>query len=105
MPRYIVELRDGDDRWLLEWSSVVDAPVSFGMTSEEFNAYYQEEYGKEGMRDLDQRLERVWKKGTSAHLYDSAEELVSFNRAGPNETSLSVEDIIEWYCRRKEEPR
>ena len=96
MPRMIVKL---DDHYL-EWSTVVDAPVTFGMTLEEFTEYYQAEYGRSGMREFEDRMERVQEKGTSAFLYDSADDLIAHNRAGKNETCLSKEQIIDYYCRK-----
>jgi hypothetical protein len=88
----------------LDWSSVVDAPVSYGMTLEEYRAFYLEEYGKQGMKDLDARLKRVEKIGTSSQLGHTPEELVSCNRAGPNEKPLTMKEIIEFYVVRQEEP-
>ncbi len=99
MPRYIVKLQD----YYLEWSTVVDAPVTYGMTLEEFKEYYQQEYGADGMRNLLDRLLRVEAKGTSSQLDDSVESVVSCNRAGKDETSLTVEQIIDFYCVRQGE--
>lgn len=66
MPHYIIELRDGDARWLLEWSTVVDAPITFGMSEPEFLAYYREQHGERALAGLPERLARVAKAGTSA---------------------------------------
>lgn len=46
---------------------------------------------------------RVEAKGVSAYVYDSVDELIEGNRAGRDETCLSKEQIIEWYCRRKDD--
>lgn len=40
MPRYIVKLERDDREWLLVWSTVVDAPVTRGMSREEFAEWY-----------------------------------------------------------------
>ena len=32
--------------------------------------------------------------------YESLHDLISFNRAGEDETCLTLEQIVEWYCRR-----
>lgn len=100
MPRYIVKLVDKKENkdYYMEWSTVVDAPVTYGMGLEEFKAYYKDEYGKQGMDGLDERLTRVNEKGTSAMMYDSAEDLIEFNRAGKDGTCLTFEQIIAEYC-------
>lgn len=53
MPRYICKLQDGDTAYYMEWSTVVDAPVTFGMTLEEFMEHYREEYGKRGLMEME----------------------------------------------------
>ena len=85
----------------LEWSTVVDAPVTFGMTLPEFKEYYRQEYGRDGMKDLPDRLGRVSIKGTS--FYDDIDltDTVEFNRAGPGETHLSREELHRAYCLRE----
>lgn len=101
MARYIVMLKDGRRRWYLEWSSVVDAPVTTGMTLPELRRYIREEYGRDGLRFLPERLERVKLKGSSTLDDASADDVLSFNRAGESETRLSKEQIIDYYCRRQ----
>lgn len=75
MPRYIVKIAGK----YLEWSTVVDAHVTYPMTLDEFREYYKERYGTEGMRDLGDRLGRVETRGTSSFLHKSAEDTVSCN--------------------------
>lgn len=94
MPRYLVKLED----YYLEWSTIVDAPVTFGMKLDEFEKYYQEMYGIEGVRNLPYRLERVEMFGTSSITPTSAEEMIKGNRAGPNEEPLTVDEIFKAYC-------
>jgi len=100
MPRYIVKLVDATNNkdYYLEWSTVVDAPVTHGMGLTQFTEYYQQEYGQSGMDGFDDRLKCVHEKGTSARYYDSAEDLVSFNRAGPGESPLTYEELVLYYC-------
>jgi hypothetical protein len=81
----------------LVWSTIVDAPVSYGMDEAELREWIKDEYGEQGLRDLPARLARVEKKGTSALTYESAERTIWFNRAGPNETQLTVPQIIAEY--------
>lgn len=94
MPRYIVKL----DGKYLEWSTVVDAPVTEGKTLEEFKADYQLRYGINSMKELGGRLARVEAKGTSSQIDDSIDELILGNRAGENETELSKDELIKQYC-------
>jgi hypothetical protein len=99
MPRYIVKLTHGAQDYYLEWSTVVDAPVTYGMPLEEFREYYRDEYGRVGEEDLAQRLARVEATGTSCRYPDStADSVVEGNRAGPGETCLSKQEIIRRYC-------
>jgi hypothetical protein len=94
MPRYIFKLKDR----YLEYSTVVDAPVTSGMTLDEFREHYREEYGRKGMQGLEQRLQRVEEKGISAVLYKSVEDLLANNHAGPKECKLTVDEIYRAYC-------
>jgi len=106
MPRYICQVVDQttNKEYFLEWSSVVDAPVTFGMPHDQFMAYYKEEYGEKGMRELPDRMERVKQFGTSSRFQESFDEMIILNHAGKNGTLFSKEQIIKWYCRRKENP-
>lgn len=99
MPRYIIKLQDKDNVWYMEWSSIVDAPVTYGMSLEEFKQHYQEEYGARGMAELETRLKRVEATGTSSLLHESLDRMLVCNRAGPNEKCISKEEIIERFCR------
>lgn len=94
MPRYIVKLAEDE---YMEWSTVVDAPVTYICTRKEFEDFYRKEYGEDGMRTLPERMERVEQKGTSCLLDDSAEQTVKFNRAGPNESTLTFDEIRQRY--------
>lgn len=97
MGRFIVKL----EGYYLEWSEVVDAPTTFGMPLEEFKEYYRERYGEASMDQLEPRLERVEKNGTSSLGGWSAGDFVAGNRAGPKESSLTIEEIIKAYCLRE----
>lgn len=97
MPRTIIKLRHEGTDYYLEWSSIVDAPVTYGMPFEEFTEYYRERYGGDGLTRFAERMERVRATGTSTHYGDSAEEFVAYNRAGPEESCLTLEGIILGY--------
>jgi RNase P/RNase MRP subunit POP5 len=100
MGRYIIKIRDQ----YLEWSTIVDAPVTYGMTLQELREYIKEEYGNEGLEELPQRLERVEKTGTSAHGGDLEGTLLC-NRAGLDETELTEDEIYDVYCLQKPNKR
>ena len=101
MPRIICKVQDGDTPYYFEWSTIVDAPVTYGMSLDDFKAHYRDQYGEDGMRGLDDRLKRVELKGVSSMMDDdSLQDLVAYNRAGEDETCLTLEQIVEWYCRR-----
>ena len=79
-----------------EWSTVVDAPVSYAMTLEELTTYTKEEYGNQGIGELDSRIERCNKYGTS-FIGGNSREVLSCNRAGLEEGELTAEQIYDVY--------
>lgn len=97
MPSVIVKL----DGKYLEWSSVVDAPTTYGMTRDAFEVWYRDKYGRVSMVDFERRMARVEAKGTSCMDASSVDELVAGNRAGVEETELSMEQIVEHYVHRR----
>jgi hypothetical protein len=100
MPRYIIRLDDGGTAYYLEWSTIVDAPVTCGMTLDKFTTWYGEEYGRVGLEELPPRLERVNQTGVSrAWRGSTVDNLISHNRAGAGETCLTREQIIDHYIR------
>ena len=98
MSRYICKFEDHGKSYYLEWSTIVDAPVTNGMSLDEFKAYYAGRYDTVGTRGLDERLERVEAKGTSSQIHDSLDQLIAHNRAGPKEENISKQQIIKLYC-------
>lgn len=89
MPRFLQAFPTKDGPRYLEWSTVVDAPVSGLMTEDELRSWYQREYGLSGMVNFDLALQ-------NANLRD-VHDVIACNRAGPDETEASLEEIIEWY--------
>lgn len=90
MPTFICKL----DGLYFEWSTVVDAPVSAGMTLDEFVAYYRDQYGARGLDGLDSRLARVEAAGTSSRMHPSVMDVLKGNRAGEEESEASREEIV-----------
>lgn len=104
MPTYIIKIHDDkfNRDYYMEWSTVVDAPVTYGCNLEEFKEYYRSEYGRKGIEELNERMKRVEEKGVSARPpFDNLESLLEYNCAGKNETCLDKEGILERYCRNK----
>lgn len=97
MPSYIIKLEHNGESRYLEWSTIVDAPVTYGMPLEEFKVSYIQRYRHSTLQALEERLKRVEQTGISAIDYGSIEELIAVNRAGPNETELTLEEIIRDY--------
>src|SRR5262245_46149389 len=102
MPKYIIRLPnpdDPDDYRYLHWSTIVDAPTTYGMTRVELEAFTLEWDGKNGLEDLAERLARADRYGISAQPAGSTtwEREVSGNSAGPNETELDHRGIWQRY--------
>ncbi len=100
MGRGIIKLEKGGESRYLEWSTIVDAPVTWGMTLDEFNEYYRHEYGAEGMRRLPDRMARTELKGTSFYLDADVSDTIGHNRAGDSDVSLTHGQIWEKYVDR-----
>jgi len=85
---------NGEDRYLL-WESIVDAPVSFGLTLEEIKLLWEDKYQRgRGYQDFESRLLRQG----GPH---SIEDVLDLNRAGARETCLSIEQIVDYFFVRR----
>jgi hypothetical protein len=104
VPTFIIKLEDKGEEWYLFYSTIVDSPTTFGMPLEELRETYRDRFGSDAMRDLPARLARVEEKGTSALDDDSADSTLLYNRAGYEECELTKAEIIEWYCRKRQDP-
>ena len=105
MGRYIVKLDTSEGPRYLDYSTVVDAPVSYGLTREEFVEHYHEERRRRleqeleaEMADLPRRLDQADEVGSTSMFYKSAQEALLCNRAGKNWTCMTIEQIVEHYC-------
>ena len=67
------------------------------LTLEQLEEVIHFDHGEQGMRDLPARLERAHKTGCSSMRGETLEECISCNRAGPNETELSVAEFVAKY--------
>lgn len=93
MGKFIIKINDK----YFEWSTIVDAPITYGMSLEELSAYIRRTQGTEGLDLLPKRLERVNQKGTSA-IDRTLDNLISSNRAGINEKNITAEEIYKQYA-------
>ncbi len=96
----IVRLERGDEAWYLEWSTVVDAPVTYGMTRNEMRAHLTKEGLAKLTARIDERLALADKRGTS-FVDNDVHGLLAVNRAGPGESELTLDGLIDAYCIRK----
>lgn len=96
----IIKIHDETSRkdYYMEWSTICDAPLTFGRDLESFKEYHINQYGQAKMNELAERLKRVEETGCSSFTY-SLDDLLNCNRAGKDETELDKEGILEKYCR------
>lgn len=95
MPRFIVKLATPAGDRYFEWSTIVDAPVTYGMPLDEFTAFYRHQYGAASDDEFAERMARVEATGTSAR-GDTVKDLISGNRAGPGESTMTMKQLIAW---------
>lgn len=98
MGRFVIKLEDEKRPWYLVWSTVVDAPVTYGMSLEELKEFWLKEYGRVGAQELEEMLARVDTYGHSRNYPGMLAETIGFNRAGKDETCFSKEDLLAAYC-------
>jgi hypothetical protein len=104
MGRCIIKLTEGERAWYLEWSTVVDAPVTYGMSLDELRAHVKDRYGSEGIAELPGRLARVEKFGTSMMRDESVVDTAWLNRAGKGESRLTYRQMVAMYCGGEDAP-
>lgn len=85
MPRCLVKL---EEDLYCEWSTVVDCPVSVFTSIDDIKRDVWSP-------DIDERIDRMLKYGTSFVDPCSVADLIKGNRAGPNETTITLEEIIK----------
>jgi hypothetical protein len=83
----------------LEWSDNVDAPLTHLMTEEQLKQYLLQKYGfRDGLQEIDARLDRVRKSGTSSQIGITREDLLRHNHAGEEGSTVSTEaEMVELY--------
>lgn len=91
MPRFLLKL---GERYC-EWSTICDAAITVPMTMDELHDYIKEEYGREGLDRLPERLKDLEESG-GASSGETAEEAITCNRMGKGESELSFKQILDW---------
>lgn len=94
--KYICKINTGGKDRYFEWSTVSDAPITYGMSIEEFRRYYQRTYGEEGMQWLEKWMPNIEAGGCSFPGV-TLDELIRSNRAGTNEKKLTKRQLIVKY--------
>lgn len=101
MPHYIIKLERSGIEYYMEWSTVVDAPVSEALSLDQFKSWYFAYHFPKNSEELEERLRRVEATGTSAISISSetetAQDFILYNRAGENESCLTSDEIIDRY--------
>ena len=92
MPRYTLKLGDNE---YLEWSTIVDAPVTYITDRDEMIAHLRFKYGDH--IDITRHMNIVDEQGTSCRDGQTVEQIISSNRAGPNESHLTLAEIKQRY--------
>ena len=97
MPRAFVRLQDRRGRdWYFVWLTIIDGPTSFAMTREELITHIRENHADEGPAWRKKMLARLDKTGTTFPGM-TASDTIEGNAAGPDDTTLSAEEICEQY--------
>jgi hypothetical protein len=101
VPRFLIKLNADDRDWYLVWSTVVDAPVSMGMSFDEAEIDVHQRYGAAGRGWWPTATNLLKEKGVSTRGYENAVAVLHGNRAGAGESCLSPDEIVEVYCLRQ----
>lgn len=79
------------------WSTMVDAPSTFGMTEAECVEWLSWQNNIPGFGYAAEAIARANKFGTNSDVI-TLEDINSWNRAGPGESPISLDDIYTIYC-------
>ena len=101
MPRFLIKLNAGDRDWYLVWSTVVDAPVSMGLSFDEAEIDVHQRYGDAGRNWWPTAANLLKEKGVSTRGYECSIDVIKYNRAGAGESCLSPDEIVKVYCLRQ----
>lgn len=92
MSRFIVKhTMDGTDLFQV-WSTIVDAPITGVGDLADLRAYWREEYGRQGIEDLERRME-----APNGRAFSTIDDAVTCNRAGKDGTRLTKQQVVDYY--------
>lgn len=99
MPRFNMRIKDK----YFCWSTIVDAPITHGMTVEEYRKWYIFEYGniaydEQKFNNMISALDKnasVYGNGIVES--ETIEDAILCNRAGENEAWITADEIYERY--------
>ena len=87
---------DGAAQYLV-WSTVVDAPLSLGVSRDELVDWWLDAHGESSRASLATQLRDAdWDGGMSARSRRNCARLVRGNRAGMHAVELSLDEIREF---------
>jgi len=83
--------------YMFERSTIVDAPTTYILTIDEYLKFYKEMYWDIWLENLDvEYLKKHWSIWIPCR-YKNVRDLVKWNRAWKNETTLSYKKLIDAY--------
>jgi hypothetical protein len=91
MPRFAIKIKD---RFFL-WSTIVDAPISYATDKDGILSVMCREFPNQE-NAVREHVERADLTGCG-DMYYSLDEVISGNRAGPDETELTIDEIYKAY--------
>lgn len=94
--RCIIKLKKDDQEWYLEWSSTIDAPITFAMSKEEMTIWLRKQRWFDF--EIENLMKQLDKTGCGLPNVKSVEDLIKDNRAGENKECLTYEQIVEKFC-------
>lgn len=106
MGKCIFKVDDNGQERFIVWSSVVDAPITFACTAKQIVEMFVEEARQDAKQMALAMIDRARASGSSSRTSARtlADVAAGANRAGPDESELTEDEIIEFYVRRKENP-
>jgi hypothetical protein len=94
MGKCIIQL----DGKFMHWSSVTDAPETPLLPEPLFAQYWKDEYGRSGMVDYANMMDRAKTQGHSSRFStETVNSLIRNNRAGQGDKTMTKKQIIEAY--------
>jgi len=90
------------DRYFV-WSTVTDAPSTYGMTERECVEWFSFNNNIRGFGHAAGLMALARKSGTTSSLL-SLDDIDYWNRAGHSETRLSLDEIYRIYCEERRLP-